>query len=182
MFLTRKIPSRNNTNVYNVMDIAIHIINYCKAKQRPINNLTLQKLLYFTQAYFMTQTKEKQKIFNASFVAWEFGPACPTTYYEFQHHNGNLASIFTEYLILSTEIYKYNPNAIADQDKIIIHAVVDYYLNFSSSDLVTLSRHQDPWLNTPKGMTITEQAMVRYFSKNKQPIFIKKNKESMSYV
>ena len=171
--IKRKIPKRNSILTYDVMDIAIHIVKYCNSKNRPINNLTLQKLLYFVQAYFMTQTYEKQPLFKADFVAWEFGPACPLAYYELQYYDGHLASIFEEYSILTNnKLYKYNSNSISTNDQTLINAVLDYYLNYSSADLIKLSQNQDPWQNTKKTAVISEQSMVKYFSKNPQPIFL----------
>lgn len=181
MFIRKK-TSRNNTNVYNVMDVVVYIVKYCDAKNRQINNITLQKLLYFVQAYFMTQTQERQKLFDAKFVAWEFGPACPAAYYELQHHVGNLASVVEEYSIIkNAKPFDYTPQ-INDNDKVIINAVLDYYLNFSSSGLIVLSRNQDPWINTPKGEIIEDQLIIKYFSRNKQPIMLSNSKRGMTYV
>lgn len=39
--------------MYDVLDIARFVINYCNDREYDISNLRLQKLLYFIQAYYL---------------------------------------------------------------------------------------------------------------------------------
>ena len=63
---------------YNVIDVSSYIINYSNQINHPINNLKLQKLLYYVQA--ATLVKTGRKCFNSKIVAWQFGPAIPEAY------------------------------------------------------------------------------------------------------
>lgn len=57
---------------YNVIDVSSYIINYSNQINHPINNLKLQKLLYYVQAATLVETG--RKCFNSKIIAWQFGP------------------------------------------------------------------------------------------------------------
>ena len=49
--------------MYDVLDIARFVINYCNDREYDISNLRLQKLLYFIQAYYLG-LKNKMPLFK----------------------------------------------------------------------------------------------------------------------
>lgn len=69
--------------MYRAIDIAMYIIEYGRANNKHINNLKLQKVLYFLWIEFYRKTKKS--LFSEDFVAWHYGPVIPEIYYEFSH-------------------------------------------------------------------------------------------------
>lgn len=57
------------TGRYSVVDVCRHIINYSNDNAIYIDNLTLQKLLYFSQANYLFVSEGKIPCFNEHIVA-----------------------------------------------------------------------------------------------------------------
>jgi uncharacterized phage-associated protein len=55
---------------YNVIDVCRHIINYSNDNAIYIDNLKLQKLLYFSQANSLFVTAGNTPCFNEHIIAW----------------------------------------------------------------------------------------------------------------
>lgn len=51
----------------------------CEAGDWQVSNLKLQKVLYMAQMYYMGQN-DGERLFDAGFEAWEFGPVVPDLY------------------------------------------------------------------------------------------------------
>lgn len=71
--------------IYNVLDISRYIINKSIEMGNPINNLKLQKLLYYTQAEFLVRKGEPA--FKEEIVAWKYGPVVVEAYEEFKTYS-----------------------------------------------------------------------------------------------
>lgn len=123
--------------MYDVLTICRHVIDYCDQKGYYLNNLKLQKLLYFIQAYFLIAKKEP--CFDAEIEAWDFGPVVPKAYREYKRFGGGGILSFSE---------GHSSERIIDDDKAMIDAVLDRFADYSSTDLVELTQHQRPWLDT----------------------------------
>ena len=67
---------------YTALNIAKYTINRCNAKNTPITNLQLQKILYFTWIDYYKETG--QELFSDSFFAWKLGPVIPDVYYKYR--------------------------------------------------------------------------------------------------
>lgn len=67
--------------MYKAMDIAQYIITKCTCDSSPINNLQLQKILYFIQGKHLA--KNSFPLFKEDIFAWQFGPVVPNVYYRF---------------------------------------------------------------------------------------------------
>ena len=84
---------------YNVLDVCRHVINYSNENDYGISNLKLQKVLYFIQAYFVTNKKDHAPCFDEKIEAWDFGPVVPEAYHEYkQYGSGDIPSISYIYL------------------------------------------------------------------------------------
>lgn len=118
--------------MYNALDVAKYVINYCNQKQQPISNLKLQKLLYFLWVDFYKQ--RNCSLFHDNICAWQLGPVVPDVYYEFCSYAG--LPIDRNYCVENIEI----------NDKVIIEKIVDNYINKSAFELVEMT-HADstPW-------------------------------------
>lgn len=123
-----------------------------------ITNLKMQKLLYYAQAWYLVNFKDKS-LFNDVIEAWEFGPVVPVAYHYFKKHgykpipyvgNGNERKPFTpiqlDYL---KEFY-------------------GEFIGFSAHELVNMAHNEDPWKDTFKEgemhKVISNDLMRSYYS------------------
>lgn len=158
---------------YNVIDVCRHIINYSNEHDYGVSNLKLQKLLYFIQAYFLTNKKDSSPCFNEKIEAWDFGPVVPDAYHEYkQYGSGDIPSI-ESYILLDTdniwnsERVSFVDNIIKDEDKLLIDKVVDKFADYSATDLVSLTHRQSPWIDAyvpHQNNEITMDAIREYFN------------------
>lgn len=142
-----------NIMSYNVIDVCRHIINYSNDHDYGVSNLKLQKLLYFIQAYFLTNKKDNSPCFDEKIEAWDFGPVVPDAYHEYkQYGSGDIPSIesyilFDKENIWNSERVSFVDNIIKDEDKLLIDKVVDKFADYSATDLVSLTHRQSPWID-----------------------------------
>lgn len=155
---------------YDVLDVCRFIINYSNEKDYGISNLKLQKILYFTQAYFLVKTEKP--CFREKIRAWDFGPVVPEAYREYkQYGSGDIPTIsyvidFDEDDIWNSIVRKYKDNVLSGYDKRMIEDVVDKFADYSATDLVTITHRQAPWKEAyklGKNSEITLNAIKEYF-------------------
>ncbi len=68
---------------YPVNKIADYIIEYAANKKDPINNLKLQKVLYYLEARFLVE--KRISLFKEDIEKWRYGPVVPKVYFRFNH-------------------------------------------------------------------------------------------------
>ncbi len=91
---------------YNVIDVCRHVINYSNEHDYGVSNLKLQKLLYFIQAYFLTNKKDNTPCFDEKIEAWDFGPVVPEAYHEYkQYGSGDIPNIESYILFDEDDIW-----------------------------------------------------------------------------
>ena len=159
--------------MYDVLDICRYIVNYCNQQGYRITNLKLQKLLYFIQAVFLTDTDAGNPCFNATIEAWDFGPVVPEAYHAFKQYGSSNIPRITEHLIFDDDnlwgahVEKYDDNCIEENDKQVIRDVVDDLSGYSASQLVDMTHQQEPWINAyrkGRNREITINAIRDYFN------------------
>lgn len=159
--------------MYNVLDISRYIINYSNEKDYGISNLKLQKILYFVQAYFLINTKDKTPCFTERIEAWDFGPVVPVAYHEYKQYGSGDIPVITSFIdfnnddIWKTKRISYEDDMISDNDKQMISDVLDIFSEYSATDLVTLTHKQTPWseVYVPYcNNTITTEMIRDYFN------------------
>lgn len=165
--------TRGNRNTYDATEVAVYIINYCAEQKRPVNNLYLQKLLYFVYSFFLVETTEKEHLFKSPMVAWYFGPAFPEVYYAFEQYHSNTIPHLDEYrTMLSFDKKKYFQSTINDKDKELIRYIVDKYRDRTLGDIVFLTQSQKPWSVaydlSSNGAVITDESIIEYFNNHRQ--------------
>lgn len=157
--------------IYSVLDVSRYIINYSNAKEYGISNLKLQKILYLVQAYFLIETGFP--CFKEKIEAWDFGPVVPVAYREFKGFAStdiptvNSYFVFDENDIWNTKCIEFNKDCINDKDKVLINKVVDRFSEYSATDLVKLTQHQTPWMETiasSQNNEITKESILKYFN------------------
>ena len=66
------------------MATALEVADYI-IKKIPVDNLTLQKLLYYSQATHLVKY-DKKPLFHDDIEAWDIGPVVPSVYNKYKHH------------------------------------------------------------------------------------------------
>ena len=158
---------------YKVLDVCRHVINYSNERDYGISNLKLQKVLYFIQAYFLIKKKDHTSCFHEKIEAWDFGPVVPEAYHEYkQYGSGDIPSIksyimFDENDIWNSKRVEFEDTTITDEDKALIEKVVDKFADYSSTDFVSLTQRQAPWIDAYvlcQNNEITVNAIRDYFN------------------
>lgn len=114
--------------VYNAMQIADFIIDYCTRKNDPVSNLRLQKLLYFLWAEYFR--RHQKALFGDSMYAWQFGPVVPNVYYEYCAYGGRPINLKCE-----TEI--------EEGDKRELEEIIEEYRLIPVNELVRRTHQPD---------------------------------------
>jgi len=139
--------------MYDALDVAKYIIRSEAEHGRSVNNLRLQKILYFVQASFLV--KRDEPCFNDLIEAWEWGPVVPEVYYKFSHWCGG---------IIPAPFIK-DGAFIPERDAYLISDMLDSCSRLSTTELVERSKSHDPWkkaYNSPKRV-ITPWSMKAYY-------------------
>lgn len=71
----------------NVFDVCAFFINKGIREEHPITQISLQKLLYFSQGFHLG-LKDK-KLFNDTIYAWKYGPVVKTVYDKYRVFGNN---------------------------------------------------------------------------------------------
>lgn len=148
-------------SLYTANQIASYIIRKCLKLEKEINNLQLQKILYYTQAAFLV--KVNRPAFSDDIVAWKYGPVVEKVYREYKC-NSNRA-------IYDFILYK---ESIADKDKVLIDEVVLAKSNYSTFELVRQTQEELPWLDANMNEVISINKIKNYFNdkENRKRIWV----------
>ena len=139
--------------MYKASLIARYIINYSNAMDKTINNLRLQKILYFVQAEFLVS--KGIPCFQNEIYAWDLGPVIPEVHREYKIFGSSAIPAFRNIHF-----------PIFEEDKKIINNVVNECNRYSSYALVQITHNQDPWIkayNTLSNGIITKSSIKEYF-------------------
>ena len=137
--------------MYDVQLIARYVIH---RHALPINNLKLQKILYFVQAEFLVAMNKA--CFNDDIEVWDHGPVVPAVYFQ--------------YLIFGDTNIPGQGNdgfeLITKQDKDHLDAIIDTAAKYSASWLEKITLRQSPWGNAYKrnDKVIKQEEIKEYFS------------------
>lgn len=158
---------------YNVLDIAIYVINYANEKGAPISNLKLQKILYYIQAKFLVEKGER--CFNEDIVNWTYGPVVEKAYNEFRqfgHREITPQNSYeeiqydTQSRSIKVSIKEFKDDILNNDDKELIKSVVEHYYEYKPFELVKKTHEEDPWKNTNQNDIISIDSIRRYYTNN----------------
>ena len=146
--------------------IADYFLSLSNEVQDPITNLKLQKLVYYTQAWFYAYCKNP--MFKEDFQAWVHGPVIPTLYDKYKGFSwhpiirddlgeGSLAKIKTTFGVAAAKV---------------LDDVVNQYFPLSGFELEQLTHNEDPWKIARGSMTpfekssneITSELIIAYYT------------------
>ena len=137
-------------------DIAKSILWGFQSKGSPINNLKLQKLLYYSQAFHLSIYDAP--IFGERIEAWVHGPVVPPVYGEYKSFRWSPIAIS-------------GPVTLAENHSAHVDSVLAAYGDFTAWELERLTHSEDPWKQARAGIPpdqsstapITHQSMKDYY-------------------
>lgn len=119
--------------IYDVVDISEYVLSYCEAKEKPITNLKLQKILFYIQCEYIKQ--KKKLLFDNQMECWTYGICVPDSYYYFASW-------------CSCDIFgvKIKEGIVFDDETILImNKTIDKYIDWKLWYLVELNQKEKIW-------------------------------------
>lgn len=140
---------------YPVNEIANYVIEFAKNKNMPVNNLKLQKILYYLQGRFLAEKGET--LFNEPIEKWKYGPVVPSVYFRFNHLGAeNIEQIpknFNFNLLFNDDFdfddFENTDEAEFDfdsEDKVLIDDTINTLISFRAFYLVDETHKHESWL------------------------------------
>ena len=130
----------------SIKTVAQYIIKLCSDDPQGISNMKLQKLCYFTQAWYLAE--HHKPLFSDDFEAWIYGPVSRLLYNHYRHFGKDPITIKPD----SREI-----SLLSHDEKAFIKKIFHKYGKFSAIELMVES-HKDPaWTNARNGVSPNAQ-------------------------
>lgn len=123
-----------------------------------INNLKLQKVLYFLQAEFLIHFG--YPCFTESIEAWDFGPVIPSVYSKYEVYGA--ASI----PYIHFEAGKYFP--FSKEERKTIDEMIDLLEPYQACQLTDITMCQAPWKDAHwrYDKRITNESLIKFFKED----------------
>lgn len=137
----------------NIKDVARYLGISLLYKNFSVSPLKLQKILYYTQSWYMVIFGEKNTLFKECPQAWVNGPVYPTIYHEYKNkvafmsHELSPANFDCTEETLATEAQSLAEKMRLTDDEIkCIDSILMLYGSKTQDQLVFLSHCEDPWV------------------------------------
>ncbi len=118
-----------------------------------LTKLKLQKLLYYSYAYYLVFKKER--LFNSRIEKWQYGPVVPEIW-ESADKNWFLTKNADSGCTLT------------DDQKTIIQDVYKVYGRYAAWTLSEMTHAETPWLKSHMNCIISDKAIVEFFEQKKE--------------
>lgn len=154
--------------------VANYIIEHSNKMEYPINNLKLQKLLYFINARSLVETGNP--IFEEKMKKWKYGPVVPNVYHEYKQYgafniaNQDILETFFRFDNDTVEILEYSADLLSDEEKQLIETTVDALADYGAFNLVDITHKHDLWkcdenriLEGEQGISYNNEEVIDYF-------------------
>ncbi|KMT32021.1 Panacea domain-containing protein [Melissococcus plutonius] len=176
--------SIHNQRPYLAIYIADYIIDLCDQKGIEINNLKLQKIMYYLQARYLTDTGKP--LFDESIQKWRYGPVIPSVYHEYKDKGAaNIDKKDIGFIVRDPKENEvanflgcyfeeeYTSEMIIKEDREVIGEVVNALKDYTGFDLVKFTHEQSIWNEYKdkiyagvKELEYTNDEIEQYFKKN----------------
>ena len=140
------------------MDVAYHIVkhyyndfNY-EEQGEIMSNMKLQKLLYYYQGFHLAFFNKPA--FDDELHAWQYGPVVPEVYYSFANKGASIINI---------DDFNENHEDFNDQQKQLLHVILDNYGQLNAITLMNLSHQEFPWKSTKLPGVISPEKLLSFF-------------------
>ena len=158
------------------IDVANFIVTEGIDKGLTINNLKLQKLLYYSEVDSLLNRKRKS-LFEDDIEKWKLGPVVPSVYHEFKNYGPNP---ITETVVTldfddlddpwDFDFKEFNPDSLTTDEKNCINRVLDKLGKKNPFYLVDKTHAEDLWGKDKdriklgeKHLSYDRKEMIEYF-------------------
>lgn len=169
---------------YLPMYIADYVIEYCNDNGIEINNLKLQKIMYYLQAKFLVDLNEP--LFDENLQKWKYGPVVPSVYHEYKDNGASNITKDSIATIFRNPIGNERPNAfgmfvsevyskelILEEDRNNIDSVIKSLGSFTGFELVDKTHNHKIWYKDKdmieqgiQGIEYSRSEIENYFREN----------------
>ncbi len=144
------------------LDVAAYLIKLSENTGEPITNMKLQKLLYYSYAWYLVE--KKKKLFDDKIFAWKYGPV--------------VLNVYERYGVYGAEPIKEaqggDPESLDLFSKRIIEDVFAIYGGKSAIELMELSHSEAPWRDTfnpqKQNTEIPDKLIFSFYEAKKEKI------------
>lgn len=143
-------------------------------RNRGVDALKLQKLLYFITAHYVVES-DGETLMNEPFYIWKYGPVIPSVYHEFKRYGKNTITSMSKHYG-EDKSYVYDRKNSANYKKLrSIYHISEKYKDYSGTDMSVLTHAKgSPWdIGDNLGDEISIGRIKEYFSKPENHIFIR---------
>lgn len=169
---------------YHPLYVANYIITFCHENGLDLNNLKLQKILYYLQAQSLVENDSP--LFEESLQKWKYGPVVPSVYHEYKKEGASNISVENISQILRKPDMDEQPNFfglyvketfnkdfIFSYDQNILNASIKFLAEYDSFSLVEETHKHSIWKNFEQeinegvqGLKYSEKEIKEYFINN----------------
>jgi uncharacterized phage-associated protein len=126
-------------------------------KSLPVDNLKLQKLLYYSQATHIV-LHNRVPLFPEDIEAWDYGPVVPGVYREYKPYGFDI--------IPGSD----DPTTLSVLEMRSVDMTMATFGNMTGTELINQTHHETPWKNAYKpgrpSNVIPLDSMYEYFKEN----------------
>lgn len=127
-------PAVQKTSVLSASDVAKYFIWKSSQEKRPITNKKLQKLVYYSHAWYLVSNSGKKRLFPERVEAWIHGPVIPDLY--FQYKKFGFGPI---------DFKLGNKEKITGDKKTLLDEIWNEYGKLDADTLEALAHSESPW-------------------------------------
>ena len=170
---------RRKKIMYKTDDVAQYIINYSSDNGIIVTNLKLQILMYYIQAYFISE--KNHVLFENEFLKYLFGPAIDSVYHTYQHYTNQpidrqnySKKIVLENGLLRLKKVEFSYSDFKLDDRIMMSTVIECMRKYDPWELVPYVKEEDPWKSAIKSRDVMTVESIRNFFRpeiNRKRIF-----------
>lgn len=161
------------SKVYDVLDISKYVINRFIEIDRPIDNLQLQKILYYLQGSYLAEYNDL--LFENDIVSWRYGPVVPFVYNKYKKFGAEKLSqlqMDVEKFYFEDDIEdcldsNEEDNTISlnlPKDRIdFINKIIDSKSKLTGIAMIMHTHMESPWKETDRFSVINTDKLKDYF-------------------
>ena len=141
---------------YRAIDIANLFIKLANGVGDTIDDLKLNKLLFYTQGWSLARSGKT--LFDDEIEAWDYGPVAPDVYHTFKGYKSNP---------ITEPTFDFDESSLTADELELVLDVYSYYGKYTSRTLVNMTHEKDtPWRKVyvpGQNVPIPEPLMKEHF-------------------
>lgn len=145
------------TNNLDIKKVAVYLGLSLALKGLSVSPLKLQKILYYTQSWFMVYFGRENTLFREAPQAWVNGPVYPTIYNEYKDKAKNMCDHLPIEVFCANKPDEYMAQlasefGLTNEQIEFIESVILLYGAKSQNQLIFLTHSEQPWADARSGL------------------------------